>query len=54
MHTRAKMQIVASDRARRENVPKHILFLQETCIKRFMQDWMMSDVLLSVSFYVDE
>ena len=28
--------------------------LQESCIKRFTQDWMMSDVLLSVSFYVDE
>ena len=26
MRTRAKMQIVASDRARRENVPRHILF----------------------------
>ena len=25
MHTRAKMKIVASDRARRENVPRHIL-----------------------------
>ena len=25
MSTRAKMQIVASDRARRENVPRHIL-----------------------------
>ena len=24
--TRAKMEIVASDRARRENVPRHILF----------------------------
>ena len=28
MHTRAKMKIVASDRARRENVPRHILFNQ--------------------------
>ena len=28
MHTRAKMKIVASDRARRTNVPKHILFNQ--------------------------
>ena len=27
MRTRAKMQVVASDRARRENVPRHILFL---------------------------
>ena len=26
MHTRAKMKIVASDRARRPNVPRHILF----------------------------
>ena len=26
MRTRAKMRIVASDRARRENVPRHILF----------------------------
>ena len=26
MHTRAKMKIVASDRARRTNVPRHILF----------------------------
>ena len=26
MRTRAKMMVVASDRARRENVPKHILF----------------------------
>ena len=26
MRTRAKMKIVASDRARRENVPRHILF----------------------------
>ncbi len=26
MRTRAKMKIVASDRARRENVPWHILF----------------------------
>ena len=25
MRTRAKMQIVANDRARRENVPRHIL-----------------------------
>ena len=25
MRTRAKMQIVASDRARRENLPRHIL-----------------------------
>ena len=25
MRTRAKMQVVASDRARRENVPRHIL-----------------------------
>ena len=25
MRTRAKMKIVASDRARRENVPRHIL-----------------------------
>ena len=53
MRTRAKMQIVASDRARRENVPKHILFLHESCIRRFMQDRMMSDVLMPVSFYVD-
>ena len=28
MHTRAKMKIVASDRARRTNVPRHILFNQ--------------------------
>ena len=28
MHTRAKMKIVASDRARRPNVPRHILFNQ--------------------------
>ena len=28
MHTRAKMKIVASDRARRKNVPRHILFNQ--------------------------
>ena len=28
MHTRAKMKIVASDRARRTNVPRHILFHQ--------------------------
>ena len=26
MRTRAKMMVVASDRARRENVPRHILF----------------------------
>ena len=26
MRTRAKMEFVASDRARRENVPRHILF----------------------------
>ena len=26
MRTRAKMQVVASDRARRENVPRYILF----------------------------
>ena len=26
MRTRAKMWVVASDRARRENVPRHILF----------------------------
>ena len=28
MHTRAKMKIVASDRVRRTNVPRHILFNQ--------------------------
>ena len=28
MHTRAKMKIVASDRARCTNVPRHILFNQ--------------------------
>ena len=29
MHTRAKMQPVASDRARRENVSRHILFYKD-------------------------
>ena len=29
MRTRAKKKHVASDRARRENVPKHILFRQD-------------------------
>ena len=28
MRTRAKMWVVASDRARRENVPRHILFIR--------------------------
>ena len=27
MRTRVKMQVVASDRVRRENVPRHILWL---------------------------
>ena len=40
-------------RSARECAKAHSFFLHESCIKRFMQDRMMSDILLYMSVYVD-
>ncbi len=46
MHTRAKMKIVASDRARRTNVPRHILFNPTFTkpLRKFVNNWNMCEV----------
>ena len=46
MRTRAKQKHVASDRARRENVPRHILFYGEA-YKCYLQFYSKCDTLLS-------
>ena len=48
MRTRAKQKHVASDRARRENVPRHILFYGEA-YKCYLQFYSKCDTLLSSS-----
>ena len=41
MRTRAKKKYVASDRARRENVPRHILFYKiDTRVKSFCHQYL--------------
>ena len=45
MRTRAKQKYVASDRARRENVQKHILFRLLVWISRMKQLYCVTDYL---------